>query len=85
VESPASFHGMPMTFVKQAFSLVHVFPNLKHLELGYNQIQNISLTGLSSFTKLEFLNLDSNQLENWGELMLAASLLPACVTSVMIY
>ena len=62
--------------------ITSVLPRLRYLEHGYNALKNLNNydTASSTYTtpgdtssKLEILNLDCNELEDWSDIMVAVS------------
>lgn len=53
-----------------ALNVIAFMPKLKHLELGYNRLSGLSSTEYpqGSFASLELLNLDGNDLMDWGDI-----------------
>ncbi|PVF92732.1 RNI-like protein [Serendipita vermifera] len=65
---------------EQAVIIGHIFPSLKHLEIGFNNLSvlesHFSLDAGSTFQNLESLNLDGNDFTDWTHLIQTVKPLP---------
>ncbi|EJD02198.1 RNI-like protein [Fomitiporia mediterranea MF3/22] len=60
----------------EVIRLIPIMPNLRVLELGYNDIDRLNGSATDhhlSATKLELLNLDANKLQDWSDIMISIS------------
>lgn len=64
--------------------LLPVMPKLEVVEIGYNRISHLSLESPLSDTpsKLQTLNLDGNELDDWEGICAALDRFPTCVNYI---
>jgi len=72
----------------EVIALVSVMSNLRYLEIGYNRlrqlqgnavVKNNNAQGVSGVSKLQIVNFDGNELEEWTDVAMSLSTFPSFV------